>query len=79
MKPIPFPKQEKVDRLVGKHITAARESRGLSRAVLAARLEITEADLIAYEAGRKRLGAHRLWVLAETLGLKVDYFFREMG
>ena len=56
-------------RKVGQRLQNFREVRGLTRAVVAQRLDITEKDLEDMEAGRKRLSPENIEVLRETFSL----------
>jgi len=54
---------------IGQRLQNFREVRGLTRAVVAQRLDITEKDLEDMEAGRKRLSPENIEVLRETFSL----------
>ena len=56
-------------RKVGQRLQNFREVRGLTRAVVAQRLGITEKDLEDMETGRKRLSPENIEVLRETFSL----------
>ena len=54
---------------VGKRLQSFREIRGLTRAVLALKLGISEAELADLEAGKGQLSKENLEVLRETFSL----------
>ena len=54
---------------VGQRLQNFREVRGLTRAVVAQRLGITEKDLEDLETGKKRLSPENIEVLRETFSL----------
>jgi transcriptional regulator with XRE-family HTH domain len=54
---------------VGKRLQNFREVRGLTRAVLALRLDMSEKDLEDIEAGKKRLSPENIEVLRETFAV----------
>jgi transcriptional regulator with XRE-family HTH domain len=54
---------------VGKRLQNFREVRGLTRAVLALRLGMSEKDLEDVEAGEKRLSPENIEVLRETFAV----------
>lgn len=56
----------------GERILDAREKNGLSRAMLAEKLGITEKYLYQIECGEKGLSTERLVLLCEILGVSAD-------
>ena len=54
---------------VGQRLQSFREVRGLTRAVVAQRLGITEKDLENMERGKMRISPENLEVLRETFSL----------
>ena len=54
---------------VGERLQNFREVRGLTRAVVAQRLGITEKDLKEMETGKKKLSSENIEVLRETFSL----------
>ena len=54
---------------VGKRLQNFREVRGLTRAVLALRLDMSEKDLEDIEAGEKQLSPENIEVLRETFAV----------
>ena len=57
------------DKEVGKRLQNFREVRGLTRAVVALRLGISEKDLEDVEAGEKQLSPENIEVLRETFSI----------
>lgn len=60
---------------VGKRIQNFREVRGLTRAVLAQRLGISEDHLEDVEAGKKQLTQENIEVLRETFSVDPAWLF----
>ena len=54
---------------VGKRLQNFREVRGLTRAVLALKLDMSEKDLEDVEAGKKQLSSENIEVLRETFSV----------
>lgn len=65
-----------VDRHVGSRIRVRRNMRGLSQTELASALGITFQQVQKYEKGTNRIGAGRLYRVAEILGVPVQWFFK---
>ena len=57
------------NKKVGKRLQNFREVRGLTRAVLALRLDMSEKDLEDIEAGEKQLSPENIEVLRETFAV----------
>lgn len=58
---------------VGKNIRELREKREYSREKLAGRIEISVKYLYEIEKGKKGISAHKLFLLANSLGVTTDY------
>lgn len=54
---------------VGKRLQSFREIRGLSRAALALKLSLTEAELEEIEAGKKQLSKDNIEALRDTFSV----------
>ena len=67
-----------VDLHVGKRLKEARLLHGFSQEGLAREMGITFQQVQKYEKGLNRIGASRLWDLAQVLGEPINYFFNEM-
>lgn len=67
-----------IDRHVGGRIRLRRTMLGLSQEKLAEELGITFQQVQKYEKGMNRVGASRLWDLAQVLGVPVDFFYMDM-
>lgn len=67
-----------IDRYVGTRVRLRRCMLGLSQERLAEELGITFQQVQKYEKGLNRIGASRLWDLAQVLGVSVDFFFDKM-
>ena len=65
-----------VDIWIGGRVRVKRTSLGMSRQQFSKRLGIDQHDLAAFEAGAKRIKAHLLFRIAESLDVRPDYFFR---
>ena len=68
-----------VDLHVGKRLKEARLLHGFSQEGLAKEMGITFQQVQKYEKGLNRIGASRLWDLAQVLGEPINYFFNEMN
>jgi transcriptional regulator with XRE-family HTH domain len=64
-----------IDIHVGKRVRQRREALGVSQSLLGRRLGLTFSQVQKYEKGTNRIGAGRLYVLAQLLGVNVHYFF----
>ena len=69
-KPAPDP----IDRYVGRRLYQLRKDRGLTQRQVAAAVGITYQQLQKYETGVNRIGAGRLYAIAETLGVPLSLF-----
>lgn len=66
-----------IDSRVGLAIRMRRIELDLSQEKVAGELGITAQQLQKYERGANRVGASRLYELAQILGVSVQYFFPE--
>lgn len=64
-----------VDVYVGRRMRQRREAIGMSQARLGRSLGLTFSQVQKYEKGSNRIGAGRLYLLAQHLGVPVHYFF----
>lgn len=64
-----------VDIHVGQRVRDKRNERGLSQTEVANALGVTFQQVQKYERGTNRVGASRLYDLAQILGVQVEYFF----
>jgi len=67
--------QTLVDKHVGAQIEARRSDIRLSRSELGHMLDYSEAEIAAWESGRMRISASKLFQLAKVLRVPVAYFF----
>ena len=67
-----------VDIYVGARLREARLQRGLSQERVAEEMGITFQQVQKYEKGLNRIGASRLWDLAQVLGMTISYFYDNM-
>lgn len=68
-----------IDLHVGKRLKKARLARGMSQERLAKAMNITFQQVQKYEKGLNRIGASRLWDLAQVLDLPIGYFYEGMS
>ena len=68
-----------VDVHVGRRIRERREAIGISQGRLGRYLGLTFSQVQKYEKGTNRIGSGRLYLLAEFLGVPVQYFFDDLG
>jgi transcriptional regulator with XRE-family HTH domain len=64
-----------VDAHVGQRVRQRRESLGVSQGRLGRHLGLTFSQVQKYEKASNRIGAGRLYLLAQILGVPVEYFF----
>ena len=67
-----------IDVHVGSQLKLRRIMLGLSQERLAEELGITFQQVQKYEKGLNRIGASRLWDLAQVLGVSVAYFYENI-
>ena len=67
-----------IDLYVGSRVRMRRSLLGMSQERLAAELGITFQQVQKYERGSNRIGASRLWDLAQVLGVNVDFFYQDI-
>ena len=67
-----------IDVHVGTQLKLRRISLGLTQERLADELGITFQQVQKYEKGLNRIGASRLWDLAQVLGVSVAYFYENL-
>ena len=67
-----------IDVHVGSQLKLRRILLGLSQERLADELGITFQQVQKYEKGLNRIGASRLWDLAQVLGVSVAYFYENL-
>ena len=68
-----------LDVLVGHRIRERREALRITQNRLARQLGVTFSQVQKYEKGSNRIGAGRLYIVAEFLGVPVAYFFDGLG
>ncbi len=68
-----------VDAYVGQRMRQRRESLGMSQGRLGRHLGLTFSQVQKYEKGANRIGAGRLFLLANFLGVPVHYFFEGLS
>lgn len=67
-----------VDIHVGNRIRLIRILRGFSQGRLAESLRVTFQQIQKYERGANRVGAGRLYEIAQALGVPVNFFFEDI-
>ena len=68
-----------VDVYVGSRVRMRRTILGMSQQRLAKELSVTFQQIQKYEKGLNRIGASRLWDLAQVLGVNVDFFYEDLA
>lgn len=68
-----------IDEHVGSRICARRKLLQLSQKELADQLGITFQQVQKYEKGVNRIGAGRLYSIANILGVDIDYFYNDIN
>ena len=67
-----------IDLYVGSRVRMRRTLLGMSQEKLASELGVTFQQVQKYERGLNRIGASRLWDLAQVLGVNVDFFYQDI-
>ena len=67
-----------IDVYVGSRVRVRRVLLGMSQERLAKELGVTFQQVQKYERGSNRIGASRLWDLAQVLGVSVDFFYEDI-
>ena len=67
-----------VDVYVGKRIRLRRRILGITQQEFAKKVGITFQQLQKYEKAGNRVGASRLWDIAQVLHTSIDYFFEDI-
>lgn len=68
-----------IDIHVGRRMRQRREALSLSQGRLGQHVGITFSQVQKYEKGANRIGAGRLFLLADVLGVDVQYFYEGLG
>src|SRR6478735_9331724 len=68
-----------VDAYVGRRMRQRRESLGISQGRLGGHLGLTFSQVQKYEKGANRIGAGRLFLLANLLNVPIHYFFEGLS
>lgn len=68
-----------IDRHVGARIRQRREALGISQGRLGRHLGLTFSQIQKYEKGSNRVGAGRLYQIADFLGVTPGHFFAGLG
>lgn len=66
-----------IDAQIGLRLRRRRSDLGLTSAQLAFAVNINESELVAYEMGRSRIGAAKLFQFCSYLQVRVAYFFHD--
>ena len=72
-------KTKEIDRLVGQRVRVRRIFLGLTQEGLAEILGITFQQIQKYEKGVNRIGASRLFELAQALRVPIGFFFEDVA
>lgn len=67
-----------IDLHVGARLRYRRMLLGMSQEALAARLGLTFQQIQKYEKGQNRIGASRLYRIAQTLDAPIGFFFEDL-
>lgn len=70
---------DEIDEHVGRRLRARRMELRLSQGALGRHLGLTFSQVQKYEKGLNRIGAGRLYRLADLLGVPVAYFYQGLG
>ena len=72
---IPEGELDLIERQVGSAIRSLRKMRGLTLKELAVILEVSHQQVAKYESAANRITAGKLFKLANTFNVSLDYFF----
>lgn len=72
-------KANEIDVYVGQRLRERREALGISQGRLGRHLGLTFSQVQKYEKGSNRIGAGRLFQIAEFLGVPTSYFFEGLA
>lgn len=70
---------DEVDAHVGRRLRRRRTALGISQEQLGRALGLTFQQIQKYEKGQNRIGAGRLYRIANVLSVQVQYFFEGLG
>lgn len=68
-----------IDVYVGHRVRMRREAQGISQGTLGRHLGLTFSQIQKYEKGTNRIGAGRLYQIAQFLDVSVGYFFEGLN
>src|SRR4051794_23571362 len=71
-------KTDDVDKRVGDRVRMRRIMRGMTQVGLSGKIGVTFQQLQKYEKGSDRIGASRLYRIAQILQAPVDFFFEDL-
>jgi transcriptional regulator with XRE-family HTH domain len=69
-----YGEEKTIQRAIGRAMVEARHQQGLTRAALAMRVGVETGQIIGYETGSYMIGAARLALVADALGLSIEHF-----
>lgn len=69
------PAVTKLDRQIGKRLKQLRSQVGVSAGPLADAIGSTQQQISRYETGENKLSASQLFLLAQSLGVPISWFF----
>lgn len=72
-------KANEIDVYVGQRLRERREALGISQGRLGRHLGLTFSQVQKYEKGSNRIGAGRLFQIADFLGVPTSYFFEGLA
>ena len=70
-----WPRAQDIDCHIGARLRQLRIMNGLTQQMLADLIGVTYQQAHKYETGVNRIAAGRLYMIAQVLGVDVDYFF----
>src|SRR3974390_2752228 len=78
-KPVPKKQANPIDAQVGNRVRLRRMLVGMSQEKLGELLGLTFQQVQKYEKGVNRIGAGRLYQVADILGVPVSYFYEDVA
>ncbi len=70
---------DRIDVEIGARVKQARVAAGLSQTALGAHLGLSFQQIQKYEKGTNRISGGRLYKIARLLGVKITFFFDDVG
>lgn len=67
------------DEYIGTRVRLIRDLRGMSRAALAKRVNVTTQQIQKYETGSDRISSYKLFEISQALDVDIEVFFEGLA